>query len=232
MNEQNNAQYNEPVENSQNPWVIIVSIVITALVVGGGVYAWQNSNLKSTRQSFQEQVTLLQSQINQLQQTQQSPNKQATQPSLNQDQNNQPVVDQNENTNQQVNQPQEIVYSNSQYGFSLTFPQTWKGYITKTETSNWTKGVSSAGELMGDTMITTIYFGFPAQSDIFGISVFTKEQWNKIQAFGLPNVPKKSLEESGQYVFAEVWSQATVNNEMSARRQEITSITKTFEVTK
>ena len=85
---------------------------------------------------------------------------------------------------------------------------------------------------MGDTMITTVYFGFPAQSDIFGISVFTKEQWNKIQAFDLPNVPKKSLDESSQYVFAEVWSQATVNNEMSARRQEITSITKTFKVTK
>jgi len=216
MNEQNMPQE----QNPASIWVIVGVIVITALVIGGVVYALQSSSLKSSEQSFQQQITLLQNQIDQLQQTQQNQNQQVTQPPTNQDQNDQPVV------------PKEIVYSNSQYGFSLTFPQTWKGYIIKTETSNWTKGVSPAGELMGDTMITTIYFGFPAQSDIFGISVFTKEQWNKIQAFDLPNVPKKSLGEGGQYIFAEVWSQSTVNNEMSARRQEITSITKTFEVTK
>lgn len=68
MNEQNIPQLNEPVQNSKNVWIIIVSIVSTALIVGGGVYAWQRSSIKSTEQSLQQQIISLQKQINQLQQ--------------------------------------------------------------------------------------------------------------------------------------------------------------------
>lgn len=91
--------------NKQSMWIIITIVIITALVVGGVIYAWQNSNLKSAEKSLQQQITLLQDQISQLQQ-----------------------VQQNKNVNQQTNQPQEIVYSNSKYQFSLKFPVTWEGY--------------------------------------------------------------------------------------------------------
>ncbi len=79
MNEQNMPQE----QNSTNIWITVVVIVITALVVGGVVYALQSSRLKSSEQSFQEQITLLQNQIDQLQQAQQNQNQQATQPQEN-----------------------------------------------------------------------------------------------------------------------------------------------------
>jgi len=44
--QQPNEQPLEPVQSSKNIWLIIASIIVTALIVGGGVYAWQKSNLK------------------------------------------------------------------------------------------------------------------------------------------------------------------------------------------
>lgn len=68
MDEQNNLQPNESAKSLKNIWMIVVSIIITALVVGGGVYAWQRSNLNSTEQSLQQQISVLQSQVNEFQQ--------------------------------------------------------------------------------------------------------------------------------------------------------------------
>lgn len=65
--EQLNEQPIESIQSSKNIWIIVVSIVATALIVGGGVYAWQKSNLKSTEQSLQQQISELQNQISQLQ---------------------------------------------------------------------------------------------------------------------------------------------------------------------
>lgn len=70
MNEENSLQSNEPVQSSKNIWVIVISVIITALIIGGGVYAWQRFNLKSTEQDLQQQIENLQSQLNQFQQGQ------------------------------------------------------------------------------------------------------------------------------------------------------------------
>lgn len=70
MEQQNDPQFNGSVQNSKNTWVTIIAVVVTALIVGGGVYVWQKSNLKSTEQSLQQQITYLQSQIERLQQIQ------------------------------------------------------------------------------------------------------------------------------------------------------------------
>jgi len=43
MEQQYNSQLNKPVQGSKNIWIIAVSIIITGLVVGGGVFFWQNS---------------------------------------------------------------------------------------------------------------------------------------------------------------------------------------------
>ncbi|MFH1457414.1 MAG: hypothetical protein ABIF17_04900 [Patescibacteria group bacterium] len=80
--EQPNEQPIESVQSSKNIWIIVVAITITALIVGGGVYAWQKSNLKSTEQSLQGQISVLQNQINQFQQGQADQNL----PSVNQEQ--------------------------------------------------------------------------------------------------------------------------------------------------
>lgn len=67
MNEQNVSQSNEPTQSSKNVWITIIAVIITAVIVGGGVYAWQKSNLKSVERSLQQQISDLQSQIEQLQ---------------------------------------------------------------------------------------------------------------------------------------------------------------------
>ncbi len=216
MNEQNTPQK----QNTTNIRVIVVAVIITALVVGSIVYALQSSRLKSSKQSFQKQITLLQNQINQLKQTQQNQNQQATQPTTSQNQNNQPVVNQNENDNQQVNQPQKIVYSNPQYGFSLTFPQTWKGYIAKNRTLNWgSLGTSDS-----------IDFGFPTQDSLFNVSIHTKSQWQQIKSEKGPT--PTYLGENNQYVFGYSVAQYAANDTIIARMKEIQNIIKTFKVTK
>ena len=219
MNEQT-TQYNEPVKSSQNPWIIVASIVITALIVGGVVYALQSTRLKSSEQSLQQQITLLQNQIDQLQQVKQNQNQQATQPAANQNQNNQPAVNQNESANQQVNQPQEIVYSNSQYKFSLTFPQTWKGYTAKNRTLNWGSFGSS----------DSVDFGFSVQDSLFNVSIHTKSQWQQIKSEEGPT--PTYLGENNQYVFGFATAQDAANGTIIARMKEIQDIVKTLKVTK
>ncbi|MFH1712282.1 MAG: hypothetical protein ABH846_03550 [Patescibacteria group bacterium] len=216
MNEQNMPQEQKPT----NIWVVVASVAITALVIGGVVYALQSSRLKSSEQSFQQQITLLQNQIDQLQQTNQNQNQQATQPPTNQNQNNQPVVDQNENVNQQVEQPQEIVYSNSQYGFSLTFPQTWKGYTAKNRTLNW--GLFGTSD--------SVDFGFSVQDSLFNVSIHTKSQWQQIKSEEGPT--PTYLGENSQYVFGYATAQDAANDTIVARMREIQDIVKTFKVTK
>ncbi len=68
MSEQIDSQLNEPVRNSKNIWAIVIPVIVTALVAGGGVYIWQKSVLKNTEQNLQEQITSLQSQVDQFQQ--------------------------------------------------------------------------------------------------------------------------------------------------------------------
>jgi outer membrane murein-binding lipoprotein Lpp len=67
-------------QNSTNIWMIFTAIVIAALVISGVFYALQSTRLKSFEQSFQQQVTQLQNQIDQLKQNQ---NQQANQPQEN-----------------------------------------------------------------------------------------------------------------------------------------------------
>lgn len=70
MNEQKFQQSNKLIQN-QNPknvWIII-TVIITALIVGGGVYVWQQLNLKSTEQSLRQQIIDLENQIKFIQST-------------------------------------------------------------------------------------------------------------------------------------------------------------------
>lgn len=66
MNEQNNLQPNEPIQGSKNIWIIIISIVITAIIVGGGVYMWQYSIKKNEKQKLQNEIVELNQKIVQL----------------------------------------------------------------------------------------------------------------------------------------------------------------------
>lgn len=135
MNEQNMLQEQKPT----NIWVVIASVVITALVVGGVVYALQSSRLESSEQSFQQQITLLQNQINQLQQTQ---------PNQNTPNNTVP-------TPPTTNNSTLATYQNQQYGFEFQYPKDWPqptisgGFLSggfPNEKSKWSLSIGVIGK--------------------------------------------------------------------------------------
>lgn len=66
MNEQNNSQLNKPIQCLNNIWILIITVIITALIIGGGVYAWQRYNLKNAERNLQQRIISLQSQIEDL----------------------------------------------------------------------------------------------------------------------------------------------------------------------
>lgn len=72
MNEQNIPQTSEPIQSSKHIWITIIAVALTAIVIGGGVYAWQQSSMQKTEQSLQQQITALQNQIADLQKPTQS----------------------------------------------------------------------------------------------------------------------------------------------------------------
>ena len=138
MNEQNFPQSNEPIQDSKKIWIIVVSIAVTALIVGSVVYTWQRSDLKSTEQSLQQQITLLQNQISQLQQTQSNSNQQTADDTVQQNNgqttnipsdqsnSNQQTADDTvqQNNGQTTNVTSDLLaYKN--LGFEISYPKTW-----------------------------------------------------------------------------------------------------------
>ena len=67
MNEQNHTRESKSIQSSKYIWITMIFVIITALVVGGGVYFWQRSNLQKTKESLQQQIDSLENQIKSLQ---------------------------------------------------------------------------------------------------------------------------------------------------------------------
>ncbi len=139
--EQQNEQQLEPVQSSKNIWIVIVSVIVTALVIGGGVYAWQRSNLKNTEQGLQEQISMLQGQISQLQQVQTNQNQQTDQPVVKQD---------NQSATQEKPTPEPVdeyagwkTLVNSTGGYSFNYPAEWKAAVNQYNNSNSLFGPSA-----------------------------------------------------------------------------------------
>lgn len=70
MNEQYNSLQNESAKGSRSIWIIVSVVIITALIVGGGVYAWQKSNFESIEQTLRQQIQILQNEIKELKNSQ------------------------------------------------------------------------------------------------------------------------------------------------------------------
>ena len=67
MDNESLSQSNEPVACSKNIVPVVLSVLITALIIGGAVYAWQLSVLNQTEQSLQTEITTLRNQAKELQ---------------------------------------------------------------------------------------------------------------------------------------------------------------------
>jgi hypothetical protein len=115
-----------------------------------------------------------------------------------------------------------IGYTNDQYKFSLTFPQTWKGYTITSRTLDW----GSFGKS------DSLDFGFGEQNSIFNIAIHSKEQWRQIAAEQEADSrsTQVSLGESKDFVFSFASTGDVSNDEMYDRLSEVQSIIKTFDV--
>src|SRR3989338_5683900 len=111
----------------------------------------------------------------------------------------------------------DLTYTNSEYNFSLQFPETWVGYQTALRTLNW-------GEL-GESQ--SIDFGFEEQDSLFNIGVFSKAQWEQISDTEGP--APIFVAENEVWVFAWDRAQYEANEKMEERMEEGADILKTFE---
>lgn len=112
-----------------------------------------------------------------------------------------------------------IKYTNTPYGFSLMFPESWKGFVATNRSLEWnTIGISDS-----------IDFGFPVQDSLFNISIFTKDQWQMLQA---EEGPKPTfISENTTHVFAYERAQYAENDAMIERMKEVPAIIATFKIT-
>lgn len=63
MDEQVTTQSNESIQSLKNIWIIIVSVVLTALIVGSGVFGWQKILFQTEQRKFQKQLVSLNNQL-------------------------------------------------------------------------------------------------------------------------------------------------------------------------
>lgn len=66
MEKQTLSQPTDQVSNFKIILAIIISVVATAVIVGGGIYLWRKSSLDAAGQKSQQQIALLQTQIDEL----------------------------------------------------------------------------------------------------------------------------------------------------------------------
>ena len=67
MDEQPNQQFNGYSHNSKRIWATIMLMFFTALIIGGGIYVWQQSNLDETKNILEQQISYLKNQVTTLQ---------------------------------------------------------------------------------------------------------------------------------------------------------------------
>lgn len=166
---------------------LVFLIITTAPIIGGLVYVWQKYGTLSTEQPRPQTIS---------EQTESA----AT-----------PTPKKEEE------QVKSIIYTNDVYGFSFTFPETWKGFIATNRTLEWEFG-----------NIPSIDFGFPVQDSLFNVSIFTKDQWQKLQSE--EGIKPTKISENDTHVFAYERAQYAENNAMIERMKEVSAITQSFTV--
>jgi cell division protein ZapA (FtsZ GTPase activity inhibitor) len=144
MNEQKDLQQdpqqNELVQSPKNIWITLVFIITSVLVVGCGIYVWEESNIKKIEQNLQQQISELETinkfteqnlkqQISELETklnefTEQNLQQQISEPEIqSEDQNiNNQEID-NTSVLDTKNTDDWILYEDATAGFSLKYPK-------------------------------------------------------------------------------------------------------------
>ncbi len=118
---------------------------------------------------------------------------------------------------------QELKYENKRYGFSLTFPESWKNYVVEVREQNWR---------VDARMEEAIVFGFPEQRDLFIIYPFSLAKIERLKINKLNPInslgPVDYTGENNQYAFYRQTAQDVVSDAMIKKLGEVGSIFSTF----
>jgi len=88
-------------------WIMLITIILTGAVIGGGVYYWQNKKITNVKNDLNSQITTLQKQVTDLKEA--SGVAATSTPTTN-------TVDETANWK---------TYTNEAYGFSFKYPSDW-----------------------------------------------------------------------------------------------------------
>ncbi len=122
-----------------------------------------------------------------------------------------------------------LEYANTEYGFKLTFPNSWTGY-------KFYKKVSDDGSITLYAELPTKDAAFPSSSTsdpgyatMFALSVMTQTQWDAVK--NSEGIKPNYLGQNNKYVFA--WSSAqAAPTDLVSQFKEIKTVIDTFAVIK
>ncbi len=105
----------------------------------------------------------------------------------------------------------ELIYTNKQFGFSITFPESWSGYRYKEAT-------------------TTVSFGIKDQDIVFSVVIYTKIEWADLEnEFKVGGPMPEKLQENEKYIYSYTMSQDSTDL-VSPLRNDINTILDSFKL--
>lgn len=196
MNKQIFPQPNESAQSSKNIWVTAITIIVTALLVGGGIYVWTNYSAKTVENNLRNEIERLNTELSQNIQNQ---NELQNQLEKLQNQTTTPTEEKNSN------EPQWLTYNDQDISFQ--YPKTLCGTSWQKEWDTYScdkewkvertkSGYSSSDYAGGEKDPVGAYiqimpsyssFGFEFGGDI-QIIFISKEKFNE-------NISDKSLQQ-------------------------------------
>ncbi|MEI6498975.1 MAG: hypothetical protein WCO23_03355 [bacterium] len=170
-------------------WIILMTVVITALIVGGAMYFVMQSKITKDNDALQAQIDNLNTKLS-------NTNDDLGQINTNQNTNSVTTIT-NTNATTVVDWK---TYNNTTYDFSLTFPNdAWKNYkvIEYTPSDNTALKYLYIAVPTTDTSWQEIR-GQAGYASPIAISIYTKAQWAAAQS---DTMLEKSVGQNDKYVF-------------------------------
>ncbi|MCD4704653.1 hypothetical protein K8R66_01100 [bacterium] len=167
--------------NSLKPWMLVASVAVTAILVGGIIFYGQHKLVREKEEKLFKSERRINSLISEMGRLE----------IIAQDAINKLNGDLKDDVEEDANSFEEdIDYSNENFGFSLLLPATWEDYQSKERELNF-------GD---DGKANSIDFYFADELPVFNIGFIEKDAWKNIQ--NLSYYPAQKIGENSKYIFA------------------------------
>jgi hypothetical protein len=116
-----------------------------------------------------------------------------------------------------VEEATSLPYENSEYGFKLSFPETWAGYTVEESTENLEAKVLK-------------YLSFKINfEEVFGISIYKNSDWNDVVMANEGPIGME-LDSSDEFTFTWYPNQGTQDEKATGLRTTLEEVVNTFEL--